>query len=77
MTPKVPLIFAPVTRWVLAWPQGDVLRHYSGVGADCGPVTYFTRREAIMGQRDWADWNPSVKPRPKPVKVRVTIEVVR
>lgn len=75
---KAPLVFAPVTRWVLAWPDGAVLRHYNAVGgADCGPALYFTRREAVMGVRDWADWHPRSKPLPKPVKVRVTIEVAK
>lgn len=65
-----PLVFAPVTRWVLAWPDGAVERIYSLTGRDMGPYLYVCRRDA----EDTAD---TQTPRPKPVKVRVTIEVAK
>ena len=63
--PSSPLTFAPLTRWVLAWPDGSHWRDVIGNG----PRLFLTKASAI-GQ---ARYVPEVKP----VKVRVTIEVVK
>lgn len=66
MTPKAPLVFKPMTRWVLAWPDGSHVRDEGGV------VLYETLRLA----REDACYHKNPV-RPQPVKVRVTVEVVK
>lgn len=63
---KAPLVFAPVTRWVLAWPDGSHVR------TDDAPKLFVTKAEA-QGYTRYLN----VPPGAKPVKVRVTIEVAK
>lgn len=68
---KAPLLgFAPVTRWIVAWPDGAVLRCHTHDGRERGPDLFLTaaaaREAATYLDAGW-----------RPVKVRVTIEVAK
>lgn len=65
------LVFAPVTRWVLAWKDGSTLRCYDDYGRDTGPELFINRAWAQSAARG----RIGIAHGSKPVKVRVTIEV--
>ena len=65
--PQAPLVFAPLTRWVLVWPDGSHVR----ASTQNGPKLFVTKADA-MAFGKWSGGGSC-----KPVKVRVTIEVAQ